>query len=80
VLIVPECLNAPPPAVLPQLVRQHATLKCARTPITNVTTRLQRYRTGLHLAIEPQSMLLEPSLPALAATFRAICRPLKAHR
>jgi hypothetical protein len=59
----------------PDVVRQHATPKCAPTPITTVTILVRNYKPGMHFVLELESVLLEPSLHDLAAPYR----PFAAH-
>jgi hypothetical protein len=72
VLIVSECLNAPPTDVHSCRTRTRARNVELRSNSDNErdNARALRYRTGRHLAIEPQSALPEPLFPAFAATFR----------
>jgi hypothetical protein len=63
-MTVPERLTLDrPPSIPPDIVRQHATPKCTRTPITTATTTVGKHKTSLHFALEPRSALSKPSFP-----------------
>jgi len=77
-------MTAPEPILslsnFPDVVHQHATPKCAPTPITTVTIPLRRRKTGS--AFRPATGVRTPRTvaPRPCSTLQVICRLLKSHR
>jgi len=53
-------------SILLNVVRQHATQRCARTAITTATTLVRKRKTGLHFALGSVSAPHRPQPAALA--------------